>query len=58
LRLSNARSLPDQFAGGVVDTVAGLFSILVVGVNDLVPHGIVGPELGFLGELPGGIVLI
>jgi hypothetical protein len=54
----NPRSLPDQFAGGIVDDIAGLFSVLVVGVDNLVADGIVRPELSFLGELPRGVVLI
>ena len=56
--LGNPRRLPDQFAGGIVDAVAGLFSVLVVGVDNFVAQGIIGSELGFLGEFPGRVVLI
>jgi hypothetical protein len=55
---SDAGSLPEHFAGGVVNRVAGLPAVLVVGIDDLVSHGIVRPELGFLRELSGGVILI
>src|SRR3954469_1957569 len=53
-----SRRLLDQFSGGVVNRVASLLAVLVVSVNDLVPHDIVGPELGFPDQFSTIVVLI
>src|SRR5205085_9825493 len=56
--LRNTRRRPEHLARGIVNGVAGLPAILVVGVNDSVAHGVVGPELDLLGQLSGSVVLI